>query len=46
MKSGIRRGRLPRVEGSNSCCTGSCSSSVKPSKMGSPKESKRDLSSD
>ena len=49
MKSGSRisRGRLPReVEGSNSCCAGSCSSSVKPSKTGSPKESMRDLSSD
>ena len=47
MKSGISRGRLPgEVEDSNSCCAGSCSSSVKPSTTGSPKESMRDLSSD
>ena len=47
MKSGMSRGPLPReVEGSNSSCAGSCSCSVKPSKMGSAKESMRDLSSD
>ena len=47
MKPRISRGRLPReVEGSNSCCAGSCSSSIKPSRTGSPKESMRDLSSD
>ena len=47
MKFGIRRGHLLReAKGLNSGCAGSCSSSVKPSKMGSPKESMRDLSSD
>ena len=47
MKSGMRKGRLLReAKGLNSGCTGSCSSSVKASKMGSPKESRRDLSSD
>ena len=47
MKSGMRRGLLLReAKGFNSGCAGSCSSSVKPSKMGSPRESMRDLSSD
>ena len=47
MKCGMRRGRLLRkAKGLNSGCAGSCSASVKPSKMGSPKESMRDLSSD
>ena len=47
MKSGMRRGRLLReAKGLNSGCAGSGSSSVKPSKMVSPKESMTDLSSD
>ena len=47
MKFGMRRGRLFReAKGLNSGCAGSCSSSVKPSKMGSHEESIRDLSSD
>ena len=47
MKSGMRRGRLLReAKGLNSGCARSCSSSVKPSKTGSSKESMRDLSSD
>ena len=45
MKSGISNGRLPREEvGSNSWRAGSCSSSVRPTKTGSPKESIRDFS--
>ena len=47
MKFGMRRGRFLReAKGLNSGCAGSCSSSVKLIKMGSPKESMRDLSSD
>ena len=47
MKSGISNGRLPREEvGSNSWRARSCSSSVRPTKTGSPKESIRDFSSD